>query len=78
TEKEYKKYGSEDISCIKDLFEFIEADWGYQNKFEEKEYQQRLQLCFEFEQGLLTQSAEWTKQVKKWSARLLQDSQVSE
>lgn len=28
--------GSEDISCIKDLFEFIEADWGYQNKFEEK------------------------------------------
>ncbi|EHU2374131.1 type I-F CRISPR-associated helicase Cas3 [Acinetobacter baumannii] len=78
TEKEYKKYGSEDISCIKDLFEFIEADWGYQNKFEEKEYQQRLQLCFEFEQGLLTQSAEWTKQVKKWSARLLQESQVSE
>ncbi|MEG9018649.1 type I-F CRISPR-associated helicase Cas3, partial [Acinetobacter baumannii] len=52
--------------------------WGYQNKFEEKEYQQRLQLCLEFDQGLLTQSVKWTKQVKKWSARLLQESQVSE
>lgn len=26
----------------------------------------------------MTQSVEWTKQVKKWSARLLQESQVSE
>ena len=56
TEAEYKKYSVENVSCINDLFEFIEADWGYQNKFDEKEYQQRLKLCFEFEQGLLTQS----------------------
>jgi CRISPR-associated endonuclease/helicase Cas3 len=60
------------------LFEFIEADWGYQNKFEEKEYQQRLKLCFEFKQGLLTQSSEWNKQIKKWSTRLLQESQASQ
>ncbi|WP_173910698.1 type I-F CRISPR-associated helicase Cas3f [Acinetobacter sp. Marseille-Q1618] len=58
---------------IADLFEFIEADWGYQNKFDEKEYQQRLLQCFQFEQGLLSQSVEWTKQIKKWSARLLQE-----
>ncbi|MBJ8423854.1 type I-F CRISPR-associated helicase Cas3 [Acinetobacter bereziniae] len=77
TEAEYKKYSVENVSCINDLFEFIEADWGYQNKFDEKEYQQRLKLCFEFEQGLLTQSVEWDRQIKKWSARLLLESQVS-
>ncbi|WP_110974472.1 type I-F CRISPR-associated helicase Cas3f [Acinetobacter sp. WCHAc060042] len=77
-EEEYRKYGSEDVSCISNLFEFIEADWGYQNKFEEKEYQQRLKLCFEFKQGLLTQSSEWNKQIKKWSTRLLQEFQASQ
>ena len=78
SEEEYKKYGSEDVSYINNLFELIKADWGYQNKFEEKEYQQRLKLCFEFKQGLLTQSSEWNKQIKKWSTRLLQESQVSQ
>lgn len=78
SEEEYKKYGSEDVSYINNLFELIKADWGYQNKFEEKEYQQRLKLCFEFKQGLLTQSSEWNKQIKKWSTRLLQESQASQ
>lgn len=77
-EKEFKKYSDANVSYVRDLFELIQADWGYQNKFEEKEYQQRLKLCFEFEQGLLTRSVEWTKQIKKWSSRLLQESQVSE
>lgn len=77
-DKLLKAYATEPANHIAELFELIEADWGYQNKFEEKEYQQRLKLCFEFEQGLLTHSVEWTKQIKKWSSRLLQESQVSE
>ncbi|ENV66344.1 crispr-associated helicase Cas3 [Acinetobacter junii] len=77
-DKALKAYAAEPANNIAELFELIEADWGYQNKFEEKEYQQRLKLCFEFEQGLLTQSVEWTKLIKKWSSRLLQESQVSE
>ena len=77
-DKLLKAYAAEPTNHIAELFELIEADWGYQNKFEEKEYQQRLKLCFEFEQGLLTQSVEWTKLIKKWSSRLLQESQVSE
>ncbi|MDM1019560.1 type I-F CRISPR-associated helicase Cas3f [Acinetobacter sp. VNK23] len=77
-QKELKSYSGEDAQNLADLFEFIEADWGYQNKFDEKDYQQRLKLCFEFEQGLLSQSAEWTKQIKKWSARLLLESHGTE
>jgi len=77
-DKALKEYTLEPANSIVELFEFIEADWGYQNKFEEKEYQQRLKLCFEFKQGLLTQSSEWNKQIKKWSTRLLQESQASQ
>ncbi len=77
-DKALKEYTVEPANSIVELFEFIEADWGYQNKFEEKEYQQRLKLCFEFKQGLLTQSSEWNKQIKKWSTRLLQESQASQ
>ena len=63
----------EDVKDFSSLFSLIQVEWGYQNKFDEKEYQQLLLQCFQFEQGLLSQSAEWTKQVKKWSARLLQE-----
>ncbi|NNP73797.1 type I-F CRISPR-associated helicase Cas3 [Acinetobacter defluvii] len=70
---ELKSFSTEPAENITDLFEFIEGDWGYQNKFDEQEYQQRLLQCFQFEQGLLSQSVEWTKQIKKWSARLLQE-----
>ncbi|MCG2609656.1 type I-F CRISPR-associated helicase Cas3f [Acinetobacter sp. SM34] len=68
---ELKSFSTEPVENFEDLFYFIDADWGYKNKFDEKEYQQRLLQCFQFEQGLLSQSAEWTKQIKKWSARLL-------
>jgi len=70
-EVELKSFSDEPAENMTDLFEFIEADWGYQNKFDEKEYQQRLLQCFQFEQGLLSQSTEWTRQIKKWSERLL-------
>ncbi|MDM1248565.1 type I-F CRISPR-associated helicase Cas3 [Acinetobacter sp. R933-2] len=74
-DKTLKSYTSEPATSLDELFELIEVDWGYQNKFEEKEYQQRLKLCFEFEQGLLSKSLRWTKEIKKWSARLQQQSE---
>ncbi len=70
---ELKSFASENVKNITDLFEFIKVDWGYQNKFDEQEYQHRLLDCFRFEQGLLSQSLEWMKQIKKWSNRLLQE-----
>lgn len=77
-DKELKSYTNEPANSVAELFEFIEVDWGYQNKFDEDDYKQRLKLCFEFDQGLLSQSTEWIKQIKKWSARLLQVSDATE
>ncbi len=72
-EAELKSFTAEPAETFEDLFYFIHADWGYQNKFDEKEYQQRLKQCFEFPEGLLSQSDAWAKEIQKWSARLLQE-----
>lgn len=77
-EQRRKEYAEVNKETVTSLFKSIKADWGYQNKFDEDDYKQRLKLCFEFDQGLLSQSTEWTKQIKKWSARLLQASDATE
>mgnify|MGYP000001539204 FL=1 len=77
-EQRRRDYADTKKETLTSLFKSIKVDWGYQNKFDEQDYQQRLKLCFEFEQGLLSQSVEWTKQIKKWSARLLQESHTTE
>lgn len=77
-EQRRKEYAEINKETVTSLFKSIKADWGYQNKFDEDDYKQRLKLCFEFDQGLLSQSIEWTKQIKKWSARLLQASDAIE
>ena len=41
-EAELKSFSAEPAENITDLFEFIEVDWGYQNKCDEQEYQQQL------------------------------------
>lgn len=54
------------------MLKSITVAWGYQNKFDEAAYNKRLTACFEFPGGLLSQSAPWLKQLKKWSTKLLQ------
>ena len=51
------------------MLKSLNADWGYQNPQDDD---QRLKACFEFPEGLLSQSEPWLKQLKKWSAKLLQ------
>ncbi|MGZ8201416.1 MAG: type I-F CRISPR-associated helicase Cas3f, partial [Methylosarcina sp.] len=51
------------------MLKSLTADWGYQNPQEDE---QRLKACFEFPEGLLSQSEPWRKQLKKWSTKLLQ------
>lgn len=70
---ELNSFTAEPAETFEDLFYFIRADWGYKNKFDDKEYQQRLKQCFEFSEGLLSQSEAWTKEIQKWSVRLLQE-----
>lgn len=60
----------ESSKTIDDLLKRVTKEWGYQNYYDEKEYQKRINDCFEFPQGLLSQSNKWLKQVKKWANRL--------
>jgi CRISPR-associated endonuclease/helicase Cas3 len=57
---------------LQSMLKSIGANWGYQNGINDADYQDRLKACFEFPEGLLSQSIPWLKQVKKWSAKLLQ------
>lgn len=72
-EQKRKSYQDIKRDSINTMLKSISAEWGYQNISQDKNYQQRLKDCFNFPQGLLSQSTEWLKQVKKWSARLLQE-----
>ena len=56
---------------ISSMLKCITQEWGYQNKQDPQEYQKRVSRCFEFPNGLLTQSSEWIKQIKRWSNSLL-------
>jgi CRISPR-associated endonuclease/helicase Cas3 len=59
---------------IDSMLKRISQAWGYENKQDkqdEQEYQKRVKNCFEFPNGLLTQSNEWLKQVKRWANSLM-------
>ena len=56
---------------IDDVLHLITQQWGYENNYDEVEYQQRVEQCFNFPNGLLSTSKPWIKQIKKWAQRLL-------
>jgi CRISPR-associated endonuclease/helicase Cas3 len=56
---------------IDDVLHLITQQWGYENNYDEVEYQQRVERCFNFPNGLLSTSKPWIKQIKKWAQRLL-------
>jgi CRISPR-associated endonuclease/helicase Cas3 len=64
-------YQSESADSIDVMLSRITKEWGYENRFDETEYQKRLQACFNFPNGLISNSKPWIHQVKKWSQRLL-------
>lgn len=75
--KTWNDYTSESACSIDVMLSRITKEWGYENRFDEKEYQKRLSACFSFPKGLISNSKPWLNQVKKWSQRLLaQQDQV--
>nr|WP_238378600.1 HD domain-containing protein [Coxiella burnetii] len=56
---------------IDDVLNRITQRWGYENNYDELDYQQRVEQCFNFPNGLLSNSKSWMKQIQKWSQRLL-------
>lgn len=53
------------------LLRRITQQWGYENKFDEVEFQKRLPDCFVFPEGLLSGSSSWLKELS-FRARQLQ------
>ena len=64
-------WAGEEAKTIRDALQYVTKAWGYENRYDEKEYQRRIKGCFTFQKGLLGNAPKWTKEVKKWSARLL-------
>ena len=52
------------------LFKKIRQDWGYENRFDESEFQKDLPRCFNYPKGLPNDSAHWVASVKKQATRL--------
>lgn len=55
---------------IDTLLNRVEKTWGYENRRDEESYQKRIAKCFEFSNGLLSQSKSWLKELTRWSERL--------
>jgi len=68
TRKEWLGVSAPDLSSI---LKRVSHSWGYENRQNEQEYNERLNDCFRFSNGFLSQSSPWTKQLKKWAQRLL-------
>ena len=66
-----RSYLSEEAQTIDIMLACITKEWGYENRYDEVEYQKRLKACFQFPKGFISNSKPWLKQVKKWSQRLL-------
>ncbi|WP_410209690.1 type I-F CRISPR-associated helicase Cas3f [Aquirhabdus sp.] len=65
---EKASYNGEGKYTISSILRGINANWGYQNTNENDP--KRLDACFEFPYGLISQSQAWNKALQKWSSRL--------
>jgi CRISPR-associated endonuclease/helicase Cas3 len=59
------------VTDMDESLNYIVQSWGYENRYDEQEYKARVQKCFQFPKGLLSQSNRWLKEIKRWSNKLL-------
>ena len=55
---------------FKEIFKMIKQNWGYENKFEDGEFEQDLKRCFDYPKGLPSDSSSWLRQVKRNAQKL--------
>jgi CRISPR-associated endonuclease/helicase Cas3 len=67
TSDDWRGESAPDIGTI---LKRLSQSWGYENRHDEHEYQERIKGCFKFSNGLLVRSTPWLKQLKKWAQRL--------
>ena len=66
----YECWKEESAETLSELLDGISQEWGYENKKDIVSYKTRLQQCFDFPQGLPSQSRPWLKQIMKWACKL--------
>lgn len=65
-----KQFAGQRLDNMSKLLQEIIADWGYRNCSRTEKDLKDLKECQKFAEGLLKSSNEWTKELKKWAARL--------
>jgi CRISPR-associated endonuclease/helicase Cas3 len=60
----------EKAETIESILRRMSKEWGYENRRDEEEYQARVQECFQFPKGLLSNSSRWVKELKRWAGKL--------
>ena len=77
-DSDQEDWRGEKAADIDFLLKRITQEWGYENRYCEEEYQQRVADCFQFPNGLLSNSSRWMSQLKKWGQRLQEYQQKIE
>ncbi|MBB5322747.1 type I-F CRISPR-associated helicase Cas3f [Marinobacter oulmenensis] len=70
--EETSKFGDQTNEKPQRLLARISQQWGYENRFDADEFNQRLPDCFAFPQGMLSRSSNWLKALSH-RARQLQE-----
>lgn len=61
---------AQSATTLDGLFKKIRQDWGYENRFDEAEFQRELPRCFNYLHGLPSDAQHWRKAVRKHAERL--------
>ncbi len=73
-----KQYMGQKDDSLDDTLNRITKEWGYENYYDEKGYQKRLNACFNFPNGLISNSKPWLHQVKRWATKLLGSQEAAQ
>ncbi|MBR7800391.1 type I-F CRISPR-associated helicase Cas3f [Undibacterium fentianense] len=67
-----EKWRDEACNSLSQANKWFESFWGYDNPHSEIE----LADCFNFPNGLLSESEQWLKQIKKWAAKAIAEKSL--
>jgi len=67
-----KMYQGMELNKFQDIFGVIKQTWGYENRFDEDEFNANLSRCFDYPKGLPSQSDKWLRYTKRNAQKLLE------
>ena len=67
---EKDEYLEQECTNFIEIFKVIKQNWGYENKFEDGEFERDLKRCFDYPKGLPSDSSSWVRQVKRYAQKL--------